>query len=53
MDSNRRMNRAPIVGLARISLETRELARTAADISARTRLEHLDAKSSDSITGVY
>ncbi len=35
------------------TLEKRELARTAADISARTRLEHLDAKAGDKIDGVY
>ncbi|QQN66734.1 relaxase/mobilization nuclease and DUF3363 domain-containing protein [Bradyrhizobium diazoefficiens] len=35
------------------TLEARELARTAADISARTGLEHLDAKAGDKIDGVY
>ena len=35
------------------TLEARELARTAADISARTGLEHLDVKTGDSISGVY
>lgn len=35
------------------TLEGRELARTAADISARTGLEHLDAKAGDKISGVY
>ncbi|MCA6114976.1 relaxase/mobilization nuclease and DUF3363 domain-containing protein [Bradyrhizobium sp. WSM 1738] len=34
------------------TLKTRELARTAADISARTGLEHLDVKTGDSLTGV-
>jgi hypothetical protein len=35
------------------TLEERELARTAADISARTGLEHLDVKTGDSISGIY
>jgi Protein of unknown function (DUF3363) len=35
------------------SLETRELARTASDISVRTGLNHLDVKTGDSISGVY
>ncbi|MBO4225324.1 relaxase/mobilization nuclease RlxS [Bradyrhizobium neotropicale] len=35
------------------ALETRELARAAADISARTGLEHVDVKPGDSISGVY
>ncbi|WP_246775319.1 DUF3363 domain-containing protein [Bradyrhizobium diazoefficiens] len=35
------------------TLEGRELARTAADISARTGLEHLDAKAGDKIDGLY
>ncbi|WP_249152732.1 DUF3363 domain-containing protein [Bradyrhizobium liaoningense] len=35
------------------TLEARELARTAADISARTGLEHVDVKSGDKIEGVY
>jgi len=35
------------------TLEARELARTAADISARTGLEHLDVKTGDSISGIY
>ncbi|NOJ41072.1 relaxase/mobilization nuclease RlxS [Bradyrhizobium australiense] len=35
------------------TLETRELARTAAEISARTGLERLDAKAGDKIDGVY
>lgn len=34
-------------------LEARELARTAADISARTGLEHVDVKAGDKIDGVY
>ncbi|MBB4360645.1 type IV secretory pathway VirD2 relaxase [Bradyrhizobium sp. CIR48] len=44
------------VRLARSMLETlqaRELARTAADISARTGLEHVDVKAGDKIDGVY
>lgn len=35
------------------TLEARELARTAADIAARTGLEHVDAKTGDKISGVY
>jgi hypothetical protein len=35
------------------TLEARELTRTAADISARTGLEHLNVKAGDSLTGVY
>jgi hypothetical protein len=35
------------------SLETRELARTASDISVRTGFDHLDVKTGDSISGVY
>lgn len=35
------------------TLEARELARTAADISARTGLEHVDVKAGDKIGGVY
>lgn len=35
------------------TLEGRELGRVAADISARTGLEHLEVKSGDSISGVY
>jgi uncharacterized protein DUF3363 len=35
------------------TLEARELARTAADISARTGLEHLEVSTGDSISGVY
>ncbi|WFU14366.1 relaxase/mobilization nuclease RlxS [Bradyrhizobium sp. CB3481] len=35
------------------TLEARELRQTAADISARTGLEHLDFKTGDSLTGVY
>ncbi|UWU66134.1 relaxase/mobilization nuclease RlxS [Bradyrhizobium sp. NC92] len=35
------------------TLKTRELARTAADISARTGLEHVDVKAGDKIEGVY
>jgi uncharacterized protein DUF3363 len=35
------------------TLEARELTRTAADISARTLLEHFDVKAGDSLTGVY
>ena len=35
------------------TLEARELARTAADISARTGLEHIGAKTGDKIEGVY
>lgn len=35
------------------TLEARELARTAADISARTGLEHVDVKAGDKIEGVY
>lgn len=35
------------------TLEARELARTAADISARAGLEHVDAKTGDKIEGVY
>ncbi|WP_426413436.1 relaxase/mobilization nuclease RlxS [Bradyrhizobium ganzhouense] len=35
------------------TLEARELARTAADISARTGLEHVDAKAGDKVSGVY
>ncbi|MBP1296417.1 type IV secretory pathway VirD2 relaxase [Bradyrhizobium elkanii] len=34
-------------------LETRELARTAADIAARTGLEYLEAKAGDQLSGVY
>ncbi|QOZ48727.1 conjugal transfer protein TraI [Bradyrhizobium sp. CCBAU 53340] len=35
------------------TLEARELARTAADISARTGLAHVDVKAGDKIEGVY
>ncbi|WP_027554900.1 relaxase/mobilization nuclease RlxS [Bradyrhizobium sp. Cp5.3] len=35
------------------TLEGRELARTAADISARTGLEHIEVKAGDKLTGVY
>jgi type IV secretory pathway VirD2 relaxase len=35
------------------TLETRELARTAADISARTGLEFRDVKPGDSVSGTY
>lgn len=35
------------------TLEARELARTAAEISARTGLEHVDVKAGDKIEGVY
>uniref|UniRef100_A0A973WNW4 Relaxase/mobilization nuclease and DUF3363 domain-containing protein n=2 Tax=Bradyrhizobium quebecense TaxID=2748629 RepID=A0A973WNW4_9BRAD len=35
------------------TLKTRELTRTAAEISARTGLEHVDAKTGDKIEGVY
>ncbi|OMI11896.1 hypothetical protein BSN85_10530 [Bradyrhizobium brasilense] len=35
------------------TLEARELARTVADISARTRLEHVDVKAGDKVEGVY
>ncbi|OKO87668.1 conjugal transfer protein TraI [Bradyrhizobium sp. NAS80.1] len=35
------------------TLEARELSRAAAEISARTGLEHLDVKAGDSLTGVY
>jgi type IV secretory pathway VirD2 relaxase len=35
------------------TLEARELAQTAAYISARTGLEHLDVRAGDSISGVY
>jgi type IV secretory pathway VirD2 relaxase len=35
------------------TLETRELTRTAAEISARTGLEHVDVKAGDKINGVY
>lgn len=35
------------------TLEARELARTAAEISARTGLEHVDAKAGDKLSGVY
>ncbi|MCC8937073.1 relaxase/mobilization nuclease and DUF3363 domain-containing protein [Bradyrhizobium sp. Arg68] len=35
------------------TLETRELARTAADISARTGLEYRDVKAGDTVSGVY
>lgn len=35
------------------TLQARELARTAADIAARTGLEHVDAKTGDKISGVY
>jgi type IV secretory pathway VirD2 relaxase len=35
------------------SLETRELARTASDISVRTGFDHLEVKTGDSISGVY
>jgi type IV secretory pathway VirD2 relaxase len=35
------------------TLETRELGRAAADISARTGLEHLEVRTGDSISGVY
>ena len=34
-------------------LEARELSLTAADISARTGLEHLEVKAGDKLTGVY
>ncbi|MEY9148696.1 relaxase/mobilization nuclease RlxS [Bradyrhizobium elkanii] len=36
-----------------VTLEARELARTAADISARTGLDHVDVKVGDKIDGVY
>jgi hypothetical protein len=36
-----------------LTLEARELTRTAADISARTGLEHMEVKAGDSLTGVY
>ncbi|MDA9500830.1 relaxase/mobilization nuclease RlxS [Bradyrhizobium sp. CCBAU 11357] len=35
------------------TLEARELARTAADISARSGLEHVEVKAGDKIEGVY
>ncbi len=35
------------------TLEARELARTAADISARTGLDHVDVKAGDKVEGVY
>ncbi|WP_050406564.1 relaxase/mobilization nuclease RlxS [Bradyrhizobium embrapense] len=35
------------------TLEARELRQTAAEIAARTGLEHLDVKAGDSLTGVY
>lgn len=35
------------------TLKARELVRTAADISARTGLEHVDVKAGDKIEGVY
>jgi hypothetical protein len=35
------------------TLETRELGRVAADISARTGLQHLEVRTGDSISGVY
>ncbi|MCA6110800.1 relaxase/mobilization nuclease RlxS [Bradyrhizobium cenepequi] len=35
------------------TLESRELARTTADISARTGLEHVEVKAGDNVTGVY
>ncbi|MFQ3457171.1 relaxase/mobilization nuclease RlxS [Bradyrhizobium sp. UFLA01-814] len=35
------------------TLEARELRQTAAEISARTGLEHLDVKAGDSFTGIY
>ncbi|KRR13311.1 conjugal transfer protein TraI [Bradyrhizobium jicamae] len=35
------------------TLEARELSLTAADISARTGLEHLDVQTGDRLTGVY
>lgn len=35
------------------TLEARELSRTAADISVRTRLDHLEVKTGDTLTGVY
>ena len=35
------------------TLKARELARTAADISARFGLAHVDAKAGDKIDGVY
>jgi Protein of unknown function (DUF3363) len=35
------------------TLEARELSRTAADISARTGLEHVGVKTGDKLTGVY
>jgi uncharacterized protein DUF3363 len=35
------------------ALEARELTGTAADISARTGLEHLEVKTGDKLTGVY
>lgn len=35
------------------TLETRELTRTAAEISARTGLEHVDAKTGEKISGIY
>ncbi|WP_043161517.1 relaxase/mobilization nuclease and DUF3363 domain-containing protein [Bradyrhizobium sp. Ai1a-2] len=35
------------------TLQTRELARTAAEISARTGLEHVEVNADDKVTGVY
>jgi hypothetical protein len=35
------------------TLEARELSRTAADISARTGLDHIEVKTGDKLTGVY
>jgi hypothetical protein len=35
------------------TLEARELSRIAADISARTGLEHIEVKAGDNLTGVY
>jgi Protein of unknown function (DUF3363) len=35
------------------TLEARELSRTAADISARTGLAHIEVKAGDKVTGVY
>ncbi|WOH54470.1 DUF3363 domain-containing protein [Bradyrhizobium sp. sBnM-33] len=40
------------VRFARNMLEARELARTAANISARTGLDHVDAKVGDNVNGV-
>ncbi|MBR0902027.1 relaxase/mobilization nuclease RlxS [Bradyrhizobium liaoningense] len=35
------------------TLEARELARTAVEISARTGLEHVDAKAGEQVSGIY